>query len=133
MSMGRAHKFFGSLFPILFLTSPCLLCIYQLCFLIPVPFPHFPLSTSQLITLQIISISRILFLFWLFVYFFLDSVIDSSEFVVNLMFIVLISFFLNKSLNISVNNGLVMKYFFSLTLSGKHFICPSILNDKEEF
>ena len=29
------------LFPILFLTSPCLFCTYQLCFLIPAPFPTF--------------------------------------------------------------------------------------------
>ena len=29
----------ASPFPILFLTSPCLFCIYQLCFLIPEPFP----------------------------------------------------------------------------------------------
>uniref|UniRef100_K9IGT4 Uncharacterized protein n=1 Tax=Desmodus rotundus TaxID=9430 RepID=K9IGT4_DESRO len=32
-------------FPILFLTSPCLFCIYYLCFLFPVTFPPFsPLS-----------------------------------------------------------------------------------------
>ena len=29
----------ASPFPILFLTSPCLFCVYQLCFLIPAPFP----------------------------------------------------------------------------------------------
>ena len=35
----------ASLFPILFLTSPCLSCTYHLCFLFPVPFPPFsPLS-----------------------------------------------------------------------------------------
>ena len=33
MSMDRTYKFFGFSFPILFLTSPCLFCIYQLCFL----------------------------------------------------------------------------------------------------
>ena len=29
----------ASAFPILFLTSPCLFCAYQLCFLFPAPFP----------------------------------------------------------------------------------------------
>ena len=33
----------ASLFLILFLTSPCLLCTYNLCFLFPVPFPPFSL------------------------------------------------------------------------------------------
>ena len=50
----------ASPFPILFLTSPCLFCIYQLCFLFPVTFP--PFSPSPLITLHVISISVILFL-----------------------------------------------------------------------
>ena len=31
--------------------------------------------------------------------------------------------------NISCNKGLVMMNSFNLTLSGKHFICPSILKD----
>ena len=31
----------ASTFPILFLTSPCLFCAYQLCFLFPVPFSLF--------------------------------------------------------------------------------------------
>ena len=31
----------ASLFPILFLTSPCLFCAYQSCFLFPVPLPPF--------------------------------------------------------------------------------------------
>ena len=38
-------------------------------------------------------------------------------------------FFLNKSLYISYNNGLVMMNCFSFFLSGKLFICPLILND----
>ena len=33
----------ASPFPILFLTSPCLFCTYQLCFFFPVPFPQFSL------------------------------------------------------------------------------------------
>ena len=34
----------ASPFPILFLTSTCLFCTYQLCFLFPVLFPHSPLA-----------------------------------------------------------------------------------------
>ena len=49
--------------PILFLISTCLFC-FQLCFLIPAPFP--PFSPSQLITLQMVFIPMIWFLFWLF-------------------------------------------------------------------
>ena len=55
--------FLASLFPILFLTSPCLFCTYHLCFLFPVPFPPFHLYPSLMITLHVISISLILFLF----------------------------------------------------------------------
>ena len=62
---------------------------------------------------------------------FLGLVVDGFDFLAILMFTVLIFlFFLNKSpFNISWNNGLVMMNSFSFTLSGKHFICPSILND----
>ena len=49
-------------FPVLFLTFPCLFCTYHLCFLLPVLFPHSSLCPSPLITLQVISISLILFL-----------------------------------------------------------------------
>ena len=56
-------------FPTLFLTSPCLFSTYHLCFLFPVPFPHFPCSLSPLVTLHVISISVILFLFYLFTLF----------------------------------------------------------------
>ena len=48
-------------FPILFLTSPYLFCTYHLC-LFPVPFSPSS-SPSPLITLHVISISVILFLF----------------------------------------------------------------------
>ena len=50
----------ASTIPILFLTSPCLFCTYCLCFLFRVPFRPSP---SLLITLQVISISVVLFLF----------------------------------------------------------------------
>ena len=53
----------ASPFPILFLTSPYLFCTYHLCFLFPVPFPPLTPSSSPLITLHMISISVILFLF----------------------------------------------------------------------
>ena len=51
MSMGHTCKFIGFSFPILFLISPCLFCIYHLCFLLPVPFPPFsplPFPTDNL-------------------------------------------------------------------------------------
>ena len=61
---------------------------------------------------------------------FLGSVVDNYEFVVILLFIVFIFFFfLISPFNISYKMGLVMMNTFNLTLSGKHFICPSILND----
>ena len=91
----------ASPFPILFLTSPCLFCTYHLCFLFPVTFPPFSLSPSLLITLHVISISVILFLFQLFAQFvfgFLGLVIDGCEFVVILLLLFLILFFLDNSL-----------------------------------
>ena len=91
----------ASPFSILFLTSPCLFCTYKLCFLFPVPFPSFSPSSSLLITLHVISISVILFLFSclfsLFLFLFC-SVVNSCKFIVILVFIVLIFFFLDKSL-----------------------------------
>ena len=56
-------SFLASPFPILFLTSPCLFCAYQLCFLFPVLFSHSPPSPSLLVTHHVISISVILLLF----------------------------------------------------------------------
>ena len=53
----------ASRIPILFSTSPHLFCTYHLCFLFPVPFPPFSPISSPLITLHMISISVILFLF----------------------------------------------------------------------
>ena len=119
----------ASPFPILFLTSPCLLCTYQLCFLFPVPFPLSPLSPSPLITLHVISILWLCSCFSCLLSFcFLDSVVDSCGFVVILLVIVLVMFFfLDNPFNISYNKGLMMMDCFILTLSGKHFICPSIL------
>ena len=57
----------ASTFPILFLPFPCLFSIYHLCYLFSVPFP--PSPPPLLITLQVISISVVLFLFQLFAQF----------------------------------------------------------------
>ena len=94
----------ASPFPMLFLTSLCLFCTYQLYFLFPVPFPHslLPLPADNL---HVIPISVILFLFQLFAQFVfvLGSIVDSCEFVVILLFIFLIIFFfLDKSLTFHV-------------------------------
>ena len=56
----------ASPFPILFLTFSCIYCTYQLCFLISTLFPPFSSSPSQPITIQMIFISMIWFLFLLF-------------------------------------------------------------------
>ena len=85
-----------STFPTLFLPSPCLFCTYHLCFLFPVPSPP-PVSPSPLITLHVISIFVNLYLFqtfaqFIFAFDFLGVVVDRCEFVVILLFIVLIFF-----------------------------------------
>ena len=53
----------ASPFLILFFTSPCLFCTYHLCYLFPVPFPLILPCPLSLITLHVISISVVLFLF----------------------------------------------------------------------
>ena len=53
----------ASTFPILFLTSPCLSSTYDLCYLFSVPSPPLSPPIPPLITLHVISISVILFLF----------------------------------------------------------------------
>ena len=89
----------ASTFPILFLPSPCLSSTYHL---FSVPFPSFSPLTPLLITLHVISISVILFLFQLFAQFVFGfgfgSVFNNCEFVVILLFVFLIFFFLDKSL-----------------------------------
>ena len=52
-----------STFPILSLPSPCLSSTYHLCYLFSVPSPLSPPPTPLLITLHVISISVVLFLF----------------------------------------------------------------------
>ena len=46
MPMGCTYRFFGFSMSYLFLTSPCLFCTYQLCFLFPIPFPALSPSSS---------------------------------------------------------------------------------------
>ena len=53
----------ASPFPILSLTSPCLFCTCHLCCLFLYLFPHSHPPTSLLVTLHVISLSVILFLF----------------------------------------------------------------------
>ena len=90
----------ASPFPTLYLTYPCLFCTYQFVLLIPCTFSLFsplPLPTDNPPNhLHIYdSVSVLLVCFVLF----LDSIVDSCEFIVILMFIVLILFFfLNMSL-----------------------------------
>ena len=119
MSMDHTCKLFGFSISILFLTTPSLFCTYNLCFLLPVPFPPFfptPLRS------HVISISVILFLFWLFAQF-------GFVFQVQLLIVVsLLSFhclyFLSSSFsqislfNFLYSKGLVMMNSFNLTLSG---------------
>ena len=56
-------KFFGFYIFILFFSSPCLFSTYHLCYLFSVPFPLSPPPTPPLVTLHVISISVIPFLF----------------------------------------------------------------------
>ena len=83
----------ASPFPILFLTSPCPFCTYQLCFLFPVPFSPLsplPLPTDKhpcdlhfcdSVPVPVVGIVSFHFCF-------LGLVVDSCEFVVILLFIV---------------------------------------------
>ena len=90
----------ASPFLVLFLTSPCIFCTYQLCFLFLVPFPQF--SSFTLLTdnpphdLHFCDSVPVLVVC---VFDFLGSIVDSCQFVVILLFIFLVFFyFLGKSL-----------------------------------
>ena len=96
--------------------------------------PHSLPLTPLLITLHVISISVVLFLFQLLAQFafvfVLGVVVNNCEFaVIFTVHIFYLLFFQINPFNISYNKGLVMMNSFTLTLSEKHFICPSILND----
>ena len=93
----------ASTFPILFLTSSCLFSTYHLCYLFSVPFPplspsHYPADNPPCDlnfcdSVPVLVVCLVCFCLVLFK----DSVVNSYEFVVIILFIVLI-FFLDKSL-----------------------------------
>ena len=73
-------SYLASPFPILFLTSPCLFCTYQLCFLIPVtlsPISPFPLPTDNPPNDLYIYFSASVLL--VFLVLFLESIVDSHK------------------------------------------------------
>ena len=134
MSVGRTYKFFG--FSISYtilnlslstLWLPIMLLIPCTFFPItPLPFPadnppcdlHF---CDYVPVLVVCLVCFCVFRFgcwelWVCCHFTVHSFLSSS-------------FSWISSFNISYNKGLVMTNSFNLTLSGKHFICPSILND----
>ena len=90
----------ASTFSILFLTSPCLLCTHNLCFLFPVPFPPSPLPLPadnppcDLHFWDSVPVLVVCSSSW----FFSGLVVDNCEFIVILLSISLIFFFLDKSL-----------------------------------
>ena len=88
----------ASTFPILFLTSPCLFSTYHLCYLFPVPFPHFSpsLADNPPCDLHFCGSVPVLVVYFVFG-FVLGLVVNNCEFVI-LLFIFFISFFLDKSL-----------------------------------
>ena len=82
----------ASLFPRLFLTSPCLFCTYHVCCLFPVPFPPFsplPLPAGNppchLHFCDSVPVLVVCLVHFVFV---LGSLVDTCEFVVILLFTV---------------------------------------------
>ena len=92
----------ASTFPILFLTSPYPLCTYHLCFLFPVTFtPFFPLSLpagNPACDFHFCDSSPVVVVCLVCFRFFSFPLVDSFEFVVTLLFTVLIIFFFDKFL-----------------------------------
>ena len=85
--------------PILSLTSSCLLYASQLCFLFPLPFPSIPSPPTDNPPCVLHFSDSVPVLVVCLVFVFLESVVDSCEFVTILLFIFLIIFFvLDKSL-----------------------------------
>ena len=94
----------ASSFIIPFLTSLCVFCAYQLCFLFPVSFPpfspfHLPADNPpcDLYFCESVPVLIVCLVHFCVCFCFLGSVVDSYKFVVILLFIFLI-FFLDKSL-----------------------------------
>ena len=104
MSIGLTYKFFGfsisytMLNPALFLLYlPCMLlisCTFPPFFPHPLPAVNPPYDLHFCDSVPVLVVCLVCFCFC----FYLGSVVDSCEFVVILLFIVLIFFFLNKSL-----------------------------------
>ena len=121
-------------FPILFLTSPCLFSTYHLCYIFSVPFPALSPTHSHVdnppCDLHFCDSVPVLLVCLVCLFFVLGSVVDSCECCHFTVHILIIIFILDKSLYISYNKDWVMMNSFNVTLSGKHFICPSILNDR---
>ena len=97
--MGHAHQFFGYSIPYTVFNIPCLFYTYQFVLLNPYTFSPIlplPLSTDNLPNdLHIYDSVSVLYVCLVC---FLDLTVDSCEFIGILIFIVLILFFLNKSL-----------------------------------
>ena len=131
MSMGHTYKFFGFYMSYTIITLPLSIFYQPFMLLILCTFAHLsPPPTPLLITLHVISISVVLFLFQLFAFVFVLGVVVNN--CVGCHFYC--SYFLSSfsqinPFNISYNKGLVMMNSFNLTLSEKHFICPPILNE----
>ena len=132
--VGHTYKFFGFSISYTILNFPLSILCLPIMLLIPCNFSPIPSSPTPLITLHEISSSVILFLFQLFAYFVFLFVFQVQLLIVKS----LLSFYCSQfsssfskvsPFNISYNKGLVMVNSFNLTLPGKHFICPSILND----
>ena len=122
----------ASALPILFLTSPCQFCTYNLYFLFFVPFSPisllpFPADNPpcDLHLLILFLFSCLLYLCFCFC-FVLGSVVSLLSFYCSYF---RSSFFVISPFNISYHKGLMMMNSFNMILSGKHFIGPFILND----
>ena len=135
--MVRAYKFFGFFISSTILNTPLSICIYQLCFLIPVyfsPFSPFLLPANNppndlhfYDSIPVLVVCLVCFWFWFFGRVQLLIVVSLLSFYC--FYFWSSSFSQISPFNILYNKGLVMMNSFNLTLSGKHFICPSILND----
>ena len=133
-SMGRTYKFFG--FSIYYIILNLPLSVLYLLFMDLIPCTFSPFSPLPILTdnppcyfhfcdsVPVLVVCFVCFWFWI-----LGSVVDSCEFVVILLFVFLIFFSQISPFNISFNKGLVTMHSFNLTLSEKHFSCPSILKD----
>ena len=136
--MGHTYKCFAFSISHTILNLPCLFCTYYLCFLFPVPFPQFyplcfpadnpPCDLHFCDSVPILVVCLVCFVF-VFVFFSVQLLM-----VVNLLsfycsYFLFSSFSSISLFNISCNKDLVIMNSFNLTFSGKHFTCPSILND----